>query len=89
MELNYLAAFSPANTSHAARIAAISRQFEKLSFQSATETWPYFRERIPEMGALAEAFIEGRVKRSRDELALRLRAAGIYVVLLSCASRQR
>lgn len=42
----------------------IEKQLEKLSFQAADETWSSFSSRIPELGAIVEAFIEGEEKRS-------------------------
>jgi hypothetical protein len=42
----------------------LEKQLEKLSFQSADETWSSFSSRIPELGAIVEAFIEGEEKRS-------------------------
>ncbi|GFE70592.1 peptide ligase PGM1-related protein [Chroococcus sp. FPU101] len=42
----------------------IEKQLEKLSFQAAEETWETFSSRIPELGAIVEAFIEGEEKRS-------------------------
>jgi hypothetical protein len=35
-----------------------------MSFQCATETWSHFASKIPTLGAIAEAFIEGEVKHS-------------------------
>ncbi len=46
------------------RTAAIRAQFQHLSFQSERETWGNFSQRIPILGAIAEAFIEGDIKRS-------------------------
>lgn len=46
------------------RVALIQRQFERLSFQAKQETWSNFSSRIPELGAIVEAFIEGADKRS-------------------------
>ncbi len=64
LALPCLEAVAPGQASHRARVAAIAQQFENLSFQSTLETWPHFQRRIPEMGVLAEAFIEGQIKRS-------------------------
>ncbi len=50
--------------SHAQRVAALSEHFSTLRFQSSCETWPSFSSRIPEVGAIVEAFIEGEQKRS-------------------------
>lgn len=45
-------------------INALTKQLENMSFQGAGETWPTFASRIPELGAIVEAFIEGEIKRS-------------------------
>ncbi len=45
-------------------IATLSKYLEKLSFQAKDETWQNFSRRIPELGAIVEAFIEGEIKRS-------------------------
>lgn len=47
-----------------ARIAAIRDRFEHLGFQCDGETWTHFSNRIPELGAIVEAFVEGEEKRS-------------------------
>lgn len=46
------------------RIAKIRDRFVNLSFQASHETWSSFRSRIPDLGAIVEAFIEGDIKRS-------------------------
>lgn len=43
---------------------AIRDRLPHLSFQAAGETWETFASRIPELGAIVEAFIEGEEKRS-------------------------
>ncbi len=43
---------------------ALNKQLENMSFQGAGETWATFSARIPELGAIVEAFVEGDVKRS-------------------------
>ena len=45
-------------------INAINQELENLSFQAVGETWTNFARRIPELGAIVEAFIEGEVKTS-------------------------
>ncbi len=45
-------------------IHALKAQLENMSFQGAGETWDTFSARIPELGAIVEAFIEGEEKRS-------------------------
>ncbi|NJN73944.1 MAG: carboxylate-amine ligase [Limnothrix sp. RL_2_0] len=42
----------------------ITKAFPDMNFQAAEETWKNFSSRIPELGAIAEAFIEGDIKRS-------------------------
>lgn len=42
----------------------IKNSLKNLSFQSKDETWDNFSSRIPELGAIVEAFIEGKEKRS-------------------------
>ncbi|MEM8722876.1 MAG: peptide ligase PGM1-related protein [Cyanobacteria bacterium P01_G01_bin.39] len=43
---------------------ALKQQLAKMSFQGAGETWDTFAARIPELGAIVEAFVEGEIKRS-------------------------
>jgi len=45
-------------------IDALNEQLAKMSFQGAGETWESFSARIPELGAIVEAFVEGELKRS-------------------------
>ncbi len=45
-------------------ITTLSKYLEKLSFQAKDETWQNFSRRIPELGAIVEAFVEGEIKRS-------------------------
>ncbi|MCL6433823.1 MAG: carboxylate-amine ligase [Leptolyngbyaceae cyanobacterium HOT.MB2.61] len=64
LDLRHIQEFSPGVASHAERVKMLSKQFELLSFEARNETWERFSSRIPELGAIAEAFIEGEVKRS-------------------------
>ncbi|MBD2042336.1 peptide ligase PGM1-related protein [Microcoleus sp. FACHB-672] len=59
LDLKPLQDVAPAN-----RVQAIREQFSSLRFQAVNETWENFSSRIPELGAIAEAFIEGEEKRS-------------------------
>lgn len=43
---------------------AIASSLETMSFQGVKENWQTFSKRIPELGAIVEAFIEGEEKRS-------------------------
>ncbi len=64
LDLSPLASVAPGSASTRARVAAIGDRFHQLRFQSNHETWENFSRRIPELGAIAEAFIEGEEKRS-------------------------
>lgn len=46
------------------RIKTLKNQFCNLRFQSKEETWESFSHRIPELGAIVEAFVEGKTKES-------------------------
>lgn len=46
------------------RVATICDRFETMNFQAEGETWANFSSRIPELGAIVEAYIEGKNKRS-------------------------
>ncbi|GAB4183437.1 MAG: peptide ligase PGM1-related protein [Coleofasciculaceae cyanobacterium] len=64
LNLRTIAQVAPQNASHAERVAAIHQSMESMSFQAKNETWENFASRIPELGAIVEAFIEGEEKRS-------------------------
>ncbi|MEB3337865.1 MAG: peptide ligase PGM1-related protein [Leptolyngbyaceae bacterium] len=64
LNLTSLQSVAPGNGSHDVRVARIQEQFEWLRFQAPDETWASFSSRIPELGAIAEAFIEGKETRS-------------------------
>lgn len=44
--------------------AVICDRLPHLAFESPTETWSHFCDRIPKLGAIVEAFIEGEYKTS-------------------------
>jgi PGM1 C-terminal domain len=46
------------------RAAQIEQHFPKLQFESAAETWANYSQRIAELGAIAEAWVEGEEKHS-------------------------
>ena len=57
----------PADTlalSTAQRRAIIRTQLTQLRFESATESWDHYHARIPKLGAIVEAFVDGEQKRS-------------------------
>jgi hypothetical protein len=64
LDLRRIPEAAPQKASHAERVAAIHERMEHLSFQSKGETWENFSSRVPELGAIVEAFIEGEEKRS-------------------------
>jgi hypothetical protein len=64
LNLHPLQGVAPGVASHEQRVQAIRDRFAHLSFQSDTETWEHFSSRIPKLGAIVEAFIEGKIKRS-------------------------
>lgn len=62
--LERLADVAPGKVSHDDRVAAIKSAWPELSFQCDTESWQAFEKKIGELGAIAEAFIEGDIKYS-------------------------
>jgi hypothetical protein len=64
LDLRRLQTVAPGQGSHRQRAGAIAGAFPQMSFQCATETWSHFASKIPTLGAIAEAFIEGEVKHS-------------------------
>jgi len=64
LDLRPLQAVAPGQATHPDRTQTLRNALPKLRFQAAGETWESFRSRIPELGAIAEAFIEGEIKRS-------------------------
>jgi hypothetical protein len=64
LDLRPLQEVAPGSASTSARVTAIRDRFEQLGFQVCDETWAHFSSRIPELGAIVEAFVEGEEKRS-------------------------
>lgn len=64
LDLQPLQAVAPQQATHAERVQRVQRAFADLRFQCPTETWEHFEQKIHELGAIAEAFIEGETKRS-------------------------
>lgn len=52
------------SSSHRQRAELLRQQFHHLKFQAKGETWERFSSRIPVLGAIVEAFVEGNDKRS-------------------------
>jgi hypothetical protein len=64
LDLQPIQQFAPVSSDRDTTIKALEGQLENLSFQAPAETWASFSRRIPELGAIVEAFIEGANKRS-------------------------
>ncbi|MDV2996140.1 MAG: L-propargylglycine--L-glutamate ligase [Chroococcidiopsis sp. SAG 2025] len=63
-DLKPLQEFAPGKISHGDRVAAIKDSLPSLRFQAASENWTNYASRVPELGAIVEAFVEGEEKRS-------------------------
>ncbi|MDJ0534903.1 MAG: peptide ligase PGM1-related protein [Xenococcaceae cyanobacterium MO_207.B15] len=64
LDLTTIKDYAPHRCDQTKTITVLSKHLEKLRFQSEDETWSNFSRRIPELGAIVEAFIEGEIKRS-------------------------
>jgi hypothetical protein len=64
LNLKPIQQFAPAKSERTKTLKALEQELENLSFQAPGETWASFSRRIPELGAIVEAFIEGKIKRS-------------------------
>lgn len=64
LDLRKIPEVAPEKASHTKRVATLHERMESMSFQAKNETWENFASRIPELGAIVEAFIEGEEKRS-------------------------
>lgn len=64
LDLRPIPDLSPPQATHSQRVEGILKQFENLSFQAKKETWENFSSRLPELGAIVEAFVEGEEKTS-------------------------
>lgn len=64
LDLRAILEVAPGFASPAARVDALREQFHCLNFEAKDETWDRFGRRIPELGAIVEAFLEGEEKRS-------------------------
>lgn len=62
--LNKLATVRPAHSANDWTSQLMLEAFKDMRFQCVHETWEHFRQKIEELGAIAEAFIEGDIKRS-------------------------
>ncbi len=64
LDLRLIPEVAPGKADHEQRVAAIAQNFNRMSFQATQETWSTFSGRIPELGAIVEAFVEGEIKLS-------------------------
>jgi hypothetical protein len=64
VDLTNLAEFASPDVSHSQRKQAIAKILSTAKVQGEGETWETFSSRIPELGVIAEAFIEGEEKES-------------------------
>ncbi len=64
LDLTPIVDLAPGQADHNQRVTAISDRFSTMRFQATQETWANFSERIPELGAIVEGFVEGEIKRS-------------------------
>ncbi|MEO0869367.1 MAG: carboxylate-amine ligase, partial [Cyanobacteria bacterium J06642_11] len=64
LTLNQSAGAVPEHMPEEVRAEIILAAFSGMRFQCVTETWEHFSHKIEELGAIAEAFIEGNIKRS-------------------------
>jgi len=64
LDLRPIQSVAPGEASHSERVAAIGKHFVRMSFQAKAETWANFSGRLPELGGIVEAFVEGEEKRS-------------------------
>lgn len=62
--LDELQNVAPGNVPHSERVITILEALKHMRFQYVHETWEHFNRKIEELGAIAEAFIEGDIKRS-------------------------
>ncbi len=64
LDLRPIQDYAPDKCHESKTKAALGKQLDKMSFQGSGETWSTFSARIPELGAIVEAFVEGDIKRS-------------------------
>ncbi|PAX58472.1 peptide ligase PGM1-related protein [Brunnivagina elsteri] len=62
LDLRPIVNLAPPQGTHVERVIAILNAFHVMRFQASQETWENFSGRISELGAIAEAFVEGEIK---------------------------
>lgn len=63
LDLRPIAEAAPEVASRSQRLKMLQAHFHELKFEAKGETWEHFGSRIPKLGAIVEAFLEGE-KRS-------------------------
>lgn len=64
LDLKNISEFASSDVSFEEKQKAISKIIDTARVQGEEETWQSFSSRIPELGVIAEAFIEGEIKKS-------------------------
>ncbi|MEL6439366.1 MAG: peptide ligase PGM1-related protein [Cyanobacteria bacterium J06621_8] len=64
LDLRPIKDYAPQENEPSVTKAVLERHLAQMSFQGAGETWETFAPRIPQLGAIVEAFVEGEIKRS-------------------------
>ena len=64
LDLRPIQDYAPHQCDREKTMNALTKQLEKMNFQGVGETWSAFSARIPTLGAIVEAFVEGDIKRS-------------------------
>ena len=64
LDLRPLAHLAPGSNTHTQRVAGLLDAFQQLRFQCVTETWSVFEQKIHQLGAISEVFVEGDRKES-------------------------
>ena len=64
LDLRPIKDYAPHSCDRTETMTVLSKHLENLSFQAEGETWESFSARIPTLGAIVEAFVEGTIKRS-------------------------
>ena len=64
LDLRPIQDYAPNRGDRTKTINVLTKQLASMKFQGAKETWDTFSARIPELGAIVEAFVEGEIKRS-------------------------
>ena len=64
LDLRPIQDYAPDRGDRTKTLDVLTKQLASMKFQGAKETWDTFSARIPELGAIVEAFVEGEIKRS-------------------------